>query len=172
MAKEHGDPTFAAYGCREPDSALLAAGIRSIKSSVRPSRHWSSCSPFRILPRQDFLAARACPDATRKDHDVRLARRRSIRRSAVRGARDRSTRPRLPGMLLLDPKAPGALLRRRLRVSGRRRRQGGEHGTRHPRACRSFRWRRPTITSMPRSAHAALCEPMAPDPYTQASRST
>jgi hypothetical protein len=47
--------------------------------------------------------------------------------SAPRGARDGSTHPypRHPGMLLLDPKASGALLRRRLRIGDRRSGQAG-----------------------------------------------
>src|SRR5262249_37310222 len=79
----------------------------------------------RILRRQDLCAPRARPNATWKDHEVRLTRRWPVHGTRLRGAGDGPTSLRHPGMLLLDPKAPGPLLRRRLRVGNRRRGKGG-----------------------------------------------
>src|SRR5262249_41211679 len=69
----------------------------------------------RILPRQTFRATRTRPDSARKDREVRLPRRCWIHGALLRGAHHGSTLSRLLGMLLLDPKAPGPLLLRRLR---------------------------------------------------------
>src|SRR5262249_3129624 len=79
----------------------------------------------RILPRQTLRANRASPDPARKNREIRLPRRWRIYGALLRGARHGSTFSRLLGMFLLDPKAPGALLRRRLRVSNG---GGGEGG--------------------------------------------
>src|SRR5262249_27068861 len=68
----------------------------------------------------------AHPDAARKDREIRIPRRWSVRGALLRGTCDGSNSPRPPGMLLLDPEAPGALLRRRLRLGNRRCGQGGD----------------------------------------------
>ena len=120
MAKEHGDPTFAALACRGLSiySSCLGPPTRS-SSSVRPSTHWNSCS------RSDFSST----EFPRQLALVRMLRGRTtkfgslddgrVRGALLRGAYYRSSASRLPGMLLLDPKAPGALLRRRLCVGSR-----------------------------------------------------
>src|SRR6516162_2891615 len=66
---------------------------------------------IRVLPRQTFRATRARPNPARKNHEVRLPRRWWIHRALLRGAHHGSTLSRFPGMLLLDPKTPGALFR-------------------------------------------------------------
>ena len=112
LAKRHGEPSFAAYSCRSLVSALLAMGhpLDQVEDEAEQGRAFVPA--LRLLPRPDVRAARPRPDAARQDREVRLARRRSAHRARLRGARHRPTRPRLPRMLLLDPKAPGPLLRR------------------------------------------------------------
>src|SRR5262249_9107942 len=74
----------------------------------------------------NFRAARARADATWKDHEIWLPRRWSVHRALIRGAHNGSARRRPPGMLLLDPEAPGTLFCWRLHVGDRRCRQGGD----------------------------------------------
>src|SRR5262249_42875728 len=88
----------------------------------------------RFLPRQTFGANRARPDPAWKNHQVWFARRWWIHGALLRGPLHGSTLSRHAGVFLLDPKAPGALLRRRLRVGDRRSGQGGDMVRDVPRA--------------------------------------
>src|SRR5262245_65141691 len=123
------------------------------------------------MPVQTFCANHTCPNTSGNDHDVRLPRLWQIHGALLRGAHHGSTLSRLFGMLLLDPKAPGALLCRRLRFGIRGRGKGGE-------MVRDFPGSVPL--SRGEGGMPLLCRPVpcrtvrarGPGPVRQASRST
>ena len=173
MAKEHGRTDICrTVAGRSLVSLLLAVGPSTRSIRARGRAGIGVRAAVRVLSRQDLRATRAGPNATWKDREVRLARRRSVHGAIVRGAPHGSSHLRLPGMLLLDPKAPGSLLRRRLRVGGRCCRQGRESWYATSAALALFMTEMADFHFYAALSRAASCEPTGPDHYDKHQRST
>src|SRR5262249_52636398 len=118
MAKEHGDPTYASLASRGLSTILLALG-HPLDQFEREAQ-----DALEFVQRYGFFLDRlSAPIAL-----ARTLRGRTTKFGSLDdgGFTERSFEEhitgqpsRLPGMLLLDPKAPGALLRRRLCVGDR-----------------------------------------------------
>jgi predicted ATPase len=148
MAKEHGDPAFAAHACRALTSILLALG-HPLDQLEGPSTDWSSCgisdSSSTEFPRRLRSPGRY------------VERPRSSAPSTMAGSRSAPSR----SALRANAPAPswnfttGSESSRRASSPASTRRRSTQRtrwrlGTRRPRRCRSSCWRRRNITSMPR----------------------
>ena len=124
MAKQNGEPVFAALSCRSLVSVLLAIGhpLDEIEREAEQGLEF-------VLPFGFFLDRMSAPLALVRTLRGKTAKFGSLDdgRFAERSFEDRADgtpHPRLPGMSLLDPKAPSSLLRWRLRFGDRCCRQG------------------------------------------------
>ena len=166
MAKQHGDPAFAAFAARSLISASFCVGpsARSSRASRRSEEHEFVRQFGFFLDRVSALLAlvRTLRGRTTKFGSLDDGQ---LHGAFVRGARDRTT--------------PHAFLEcyywiRKLQARffagdyGRRStpRTKWRDGTRRCRRCRYSWWRRRDITSMPRSLVLHGASPWAPTPYT------
>ena len=165
MAKQHGEPAFAAFACRNLVSVLLALGhpLDQVEREAEEGLEF-------VLPFGFFLDRMSAPLALVRTLRGKTAKFGSLDdgRFTERSFEERATgrtRPRLPGMLLLDPKAPGSLLRWRLCVGDRCGGQGRQMVRDVRAAVAPHAGEDANITFYAALSRAASCQPTGSDPY-------